>query len=124
MAPVKMVATQINLENKNLIDDMDVSEMIRKTERCSVKKVSLRISQNSQENTCARVSFLIKFFSINFIKKDTLAQVFSCKLCEISENTFSYRTPLVTASINVTAIFHKCLLKSVTRNAAHFNNHG
>ena len=28
--------------------------------RCSVQKVFLEISQNSQENTCARVSFLIK----------------------------------------------------------------
>ena len=27
---------------------------------CSVKKVFLEISQNSQENTCARVSFLMK----------------------------------------------------------------
>ena len=27
---------------------------------CSVKKVFLKILQNSQENTCARVSFLIK----------------------------------------------------------------
>ena len=27
---------------------------------CSVKKVFLEISQNSQEKTCARVSFLIK----------------------------------------------------------------
>ena len=26
-------------------------------QRCSVKKVFLQISQNSQENTCARVSF-------------------------------------------------------------------
>ena len=29
-------------------------------QRCSIKKVFLKISQNSQENTCARVSFLIK----------------------------------------------------------------
>ena len=29
-------------------------------QRCSVKKVFLEISQNSQENTCARVSFLIQ----------------------------------------------------------------
>ena len=29
-------------------------------QRCSVKKVFLEIAQNSQENTCARVSFLIK----------------------------------------------------------------
>ena len=35
----------------------------------------LEISQNSQENTCARGEF-----------------------CEISKNTFSYRTSLVTAS--------------------------
>ena len=27
---------------------------------CSVKKMFLEIAQNSQENTCARVSFLIK----------------------------------------------------------------
>ena len=29
-------------------------------QRCSVKKLFLEISQNSQGNTCARVSFLIK----------------------------------------------------------------
>ena len=27
---------------------------------CSIKKVFLEISQNSQENACARVSFLVK----------------------------------------------------------------
>ena len=36
-------------------------------------EVLLKISQNSQENTCARVSFSIKFF---FIKEETLAQCF------------------------------------------------
>ena len=35
-----------------------VTEIVR---MCSVKKVLLEISQNSQENTCARDSFLIKF---------------------------------------------------------------
>ena len=51
--------------------------------------VFLEISQNSQESTCARVSFLIKLqSSCNFIKKEALAQVFSCEFCEISENTF------------------------------------
>ena len=34
----------------------------------------------------------------NFIKKETLAQVFSCEFCETSKNTFFYRTPLVAAS--------------------------
>ena len=110
------------------------------------KKVFLEISQNSQENTCARVSFLIKlqasgFFWIPFflivevfflhilyefhqikfnvmkytlncvlwnslkeifhsvsshlVKKDTLAQVFSCEFCKISMEIFFYRTPPV-----------------------------
>ena len=34
----------------------------------------------------------------NFIKKDTLAQVFCCEFSEISKNTFLHRTPLVAAS--------------------------
>ena len=40
------------------------------------EKVFLEISQNSQENTCARVSFLIKLqaHTCKFIKKETLAQ--------------------------------------------------
>ena len=36
--------------------------------RCSVKKVFIKISQSSQENTCARVSFLIKFQAKRFTK--------------------------------------------------------
>ena len=43
------------------------------------KKVFLKISQNSLENTGVRVSFLVKL---------TLAQVLSCEFCEISINTF------------------------------------
>ena len=35
----------------------------------------------------------------NYIKKETLAQVFACEFCEIFKNTFSYRTPPVAASI-------------------------
>ena len=68
--------------------------------RSSVKKVFLEISQNSQENTCDRVSFLIKLQALacNFIKKEALPQVFSCEFCEISKTTFSYRTPPVAAS--------------------------
>ena len=70
------------------------------TQRCSVKKMFLEIPQNSQKNTCARVSFLIKLYKllINFIKKETLAQVLSCEFCEISKNTFSYRIPPAAAS--------------------------
>ena len=69
-------------------------------QRCSVKMVLLKFSQNSQENTCAEVSFLIKLQAeaCNFIKKETLAEVFSCEFCAIYENTFFYRTPPVAAS--------------------------
>ena len=35
-----------------------VSEAV--VQRCSVKKVFLEISQNSQENTCVKICFLIK----------------------------------------------------------------
>ena len=35
--------------------------------RCSVKKVFLKISQNFEENTCARISFLIKLQAFHFI---------------------------------------------------------
>ena len=66
--------------------------------RCSVKKVFLEISQNSQESTCDRVSYLIKFQACNFIKKETLAQAFSCEFCEIFKNTFLHIAPLVAAS--------------------------
>ena len=54
-------------------------------QRCSVKKVFLEILQNLQENNHARVSLLIKLqapaIASNFIKKETLAQVFSCEFC-------------------------------------------
>ena len=37
-------------------------------------------------------------WACNFIKKETLTQVFCCEFCEISKNTFFHRTPLVAAS--------------------------
>ena len=51
--------------------------------RCSVKKVFLGILQNSQKSTCVSVSFSIKLQAeaSNFIKKETLGQVFSCEFC-------------------------------------------
>ena len=75
--------------------------------RCSVKIVFLEISQNSQENACARASFLIKFI-IN------LVQVFSCEFCEISKNTVSYRTSPVAASASCVNTCSKSTLKIAT----------
>ena len=49
------------------------------------KTMFLKISQNSQGNTCARVS-------------ETQAQVFSCEFCEIFNNTFFTEHLWTTAS--------------------------
>ena len=57
------------------------------TRRWSVKKVFLKISQNLQEYTYARVSLIIKM-QANFIKKETPAKMFFCELCEIFNNIF------------------------------------
>ena len=54
-------------------------------QRCSLRKGVLR---NFAKFT-GKHSFLR---ACNFIKKQTLAQVFSCEFCETSKNTF-YRTP-------------------------------
>ena len=64
------------------------------------KKGVLRNFAKFTGKTCARVSFFNKVAGkvCNFIKKESLAQVFSCEFCEISKNTFFYRTPLVAAS--------------------------
>ena len=72
-------------------------------QKCSVKNVFLKMSENSVENTCAIVSFLIKFqVTCNFINKEALAQAFYCDFCEISKSTFSCKTPLVaTSEINI-----------------------
>ena len=46
-----------SLDSSSNFDKHNHIEVV--TWRCSVKKVFLEISQNSQENVCARVSFLI-----------------------------------------------------------------
>ena len=59
------------------------------TRRRSVKKVLLEISQNSQENTCARVSLInLQAWVGSFIKKEILIQVFSCEIYIVFKNTF------------------------------------
>ena len=61
---------------QNIIQNLDPNKIHGPeavTRRCSVKKVFLKISQNSQENTCARVFFEKKrlwhwCFPVNFVK--------------------------------------------------------
>ena len=59
------------------------------------KKVFLEISQNSQENTSVRVSFLLKFQ-------------------KAYKNTFSYRTPLVAASDNEVMLLSAILRQNLS----------
>ena len=58
------------------------------------EKGVLRNFANSQERPAREALFK----ACNYIKKESLAQVFSCEFCEISKNTFLYRTPPVAAS--------------------------
>ena len=58
------------------------------------------ISQNSLKTPVAtRVSFFAE--ACNFIKKDTLVQVFSCEFCDNSKNTFFAEHIWVTASAQI-----------------------
>ena len=60
---------------------------------CSVKKVILKISQNSQENTCARVSFFNKVASLRpatLLKKRLWHRCFPVNFAK------SLRTPFLT----------------------------
>ena len=77
-------------------------------------EVFCKVLQNSQENTCARVSFLIKLqvSACNFMKKETLAQVFSYEFCQISQNTFFIEHLRTTASAtHPEAIVQGCTVK-------------
>ena len=58
-----------------------------------IKMLQLCYDKNSRETLANH-----RPEACNFIKKETLAQVFSCEFCEIYKNTFYCRTPLVAAS--------------------------
>ena len=61
---------------------------------------------------CLKLCLLIKYQKFgrpqacNFIKKETVAQVFSCEFCEISKNTFSTEHLRTTASGIYFSTFH------------------
>ena len=76
-----MYCNKKNVKKKHIITNQRFTDAVG--QMYSVKKVFLEILQNSQENTCARASLLIKL-----IKKETPAQVFSREFCEIFKNVF------------------------------------
>ena len=83
------------------------------TQRCSVRKGVLR---NFAKFT-GKPQFQSLFFNEvadHLIKRETLAKVFSCEFCEVSNNTFSYRTHLVAAIMQSKAEWDNVKQKKLT----------
>ena len=80
-------------------------------QRCFFK-VFWKSSQNSQEGTCARVSFTVKLqgSALQLYLKDTLSQVFCC---EVFKHNFFKKTPTVAASV--------CNIAEIIEWVRHFN---
>ena len=75
--------------------------MITAIQRCSVKKVFLEISQNSQENVCARVSFLIKVAGLRtatLLKKKLWYKCFPVNFAKFLRTPSLIEQPLVAAT--------------------------
>ena len=84
------------------------------------KKVFLEISQNSQENTCARDSFLIKLQACNFIKKESLYRCFPVNFAKFLRTPFLQNT-----SGQLLLLFpHKTVYSSNNSHNAHKNVDG
>ena len=60
------------------------------TRKSSLKKVSIKISQHSQENICAGVSFAIKLQAggLKFHEIQNLVEVLSCEFCKIFKDVY------------------------------------
>ena len=63
------------------------------------KVAGFRNYRSSHQSCSVRKGVLRNFAKLTLLKKETLAQVFSCEFPEISKNTFSYRAPSVAASV-------------------------
>ena len=63
------------------------------------KGVLKNFAKFSRKHLCQSL-FFNKVEACNVIKIEALAQVFSIEFCEISEDTFFHRTPLVAPSVD------------------------
>ena len=84
---------------------------------CSVIKIFLNILQNSQENTCIRVTFLIKLQaadlrSANLLRKRLWQRCFLVNSAKFLRTLFFYRTPPVAPSPN-RGHLHCAILKAL-----------
>ena len=95
------------------------------------KRCSLKFRKTHWKTPVSGSLFLIKLQvqACNLIKKETLAQVFFCKLCEFSNNTFLYRSLQVAASFP--AIYSKLFrvpnrvhpIKHLMKGYTYFKSH-
>ena len=83
MKPVKITTILPTFDNIIALPKADAHT-------CSAKKVFLEISQNSQENTCARVSFLIKLQAApaTLLKKKLWHRCFPVNLAKFLRTPF------------------------------------
>ena len=99
-----VVFTEVLIKSRTLTGGFTVHTKAV-AQRHSVKKMFLEISQSFAKFTGKHLCqslFVNKVAgrpeACNVIKKEALAQVFSCEFCETSNNTFSYRAPPLAAS--------------------------
>ena len=93
-------------------------KVLRKCKHCSSRSTHLEVfckngalrnfAKFTRKHLCQSLFFIkLKASDCNFIKKETLTQVLSCVFCEISQNTFSYKTPPMAASVPFHCFFNK-----------------
>ena len=79
---------------------------------CSVKRMFLKISQNSKETTVPESLFKQSCsLGLQFIKKESLAQVFFCEFCEFFIVPFVKNTSGGCSSLDVSTSVMQLLLK-------------
>ena len=82
---------------------LDIEHSYSKTEKSSLLEEVVYADDTdfifkTKENSRPELFCKKNVEACNFIKKQTLAQVFFCEFCENFKNTFFYRTPPVAAS--------------------------
>ena len=83
------------------LDCIEINKVIPDRRNANTKRI---IQRSSRPEVFCKKGVLKNFANFSFIKKETLAQVFSCEFCEIFKNTFFYLTPPVAASATTDAL--------------------
>ena len=84
------------ISNQPKINALNINSSSRPEVFC--KKGALRNFGKFTGKHLCQSPFFNKVAGCNFIKKETMTQLFSCEFCEISKNTFSHRIPPLGAS--------------------------